>query len=418
MLKDIFNSLMHDKIRTFFCWITFTLTSMFIFLFFTVAMSDAVGVTMYQSKSDIPTILMVASVVLCSVEIVFANDFFIKNKAKDLAVRLVCGATYTQNACYLLLQTVIILIVALPVGIIGGLCLIPVVNMVLVSTMHTDITITLNFQSVLWAVLVLGYVIFWTLILNLSFSYRNSAAQLLNPNSLKKKGVKTLGIGGSVGKATMKLLHLALMVVPILMFYYDKSVVLPCTIFSLAGFTYVLDDFVFPILNRMIHNKISNSESIISLGFVRNDLNVLKMNILLFIISCTILISLLTSTQYPIYQVLVLITYIAMNALLALSIMFSFLNDLNDRPMKFKTLSHIGYLDDAKGRIIRKEVGLLYFFIIVCVLIYLVNIFMTLYLAGILAFKHIIILLIASLIPIIICGIVSWLYYRSMIFKK
>jgi hypothetical protein len=202
------------------------------------------------------------------------------------------------------------------------------------------------------------------------------------------------------------------------MFYYDKSVVLPCTIFSLAGFAYVLDDYVLPILNHILHKKISNSESIIALGFVRNDLNILKLNILLFIISSALLISLLTSTNYPIYQVLVLITYIAMNALLALSIMFSFLNDLNDRPMKFKTLSHIGYLDDAKGRIIRKEVGLLYFFITVCVLIYLVNIFMTLYLAGTLAFKHIIILLIGSLIPIIICGIVSWLYYRSMIFKK
>ena len=76
MIKDVFNSLMNDKVRTFFCWITFTITSMFIFLFFTVAMSDAVGVTMIRGKSDIPTILMVASVILCSVEIVFANDSY------------------------------------------------------------------------------------------------------------------------------------------------------------------------------------------------------------------------------------------------------------------------------------------------------------------------------------------------------
>ncbi len=418
MLKDVFNSLMHDKIRTFFCWITFTLTSMFIFLFFTVAMSDAVGVTMYQAKSDIPTILMIASVLLCSVEIVFANDFFIKNKAKDLAIRLVCGATYTQNAGYLLLQTVIILVVALPIGIIGGLMLIPVINMLLVSIMDTNISITLNFQSVLWAILVLGYVIFWTLILNLSFSYKNSAAQLLNPNSLKKKGVKTLGIGGNAGKFAMKLLHLALMIAPILMAYYDRSLVFPCVIASLAGFAYVLNDFVLPFMNTWIHNKISNSESIISLGFVRNDLNVLKINILLYIISSALLISLLTSTDNPIYQVLVLITYIAMNALLALSIMFKFLNDLNDRPLKFKTLSHIGYLDEAKDRIVRKEVFLLYFFIIVCVLFYLINVFMTLYLGGTLSMNHIVVLIVGSLIPIVLCGFVSWLYYRNNVFQK
>ena len=69
MIKDVFNSLMNDKVRTFFCWITFTITSMFIFLFFTVAMSDAVGVTMIRGKSDIPTILMVASVIFCFVQI-------------------------------------------------------------------------------------------------------------------------------------------------------------------------------------------------------------------------------------------------------------------------------------------------------------------------------------------------------------
>lgn len=255
MIKDVFNSLMNDKIRTFFCWITFTIISMFIFLFFTVAMSDAVGVTMIRGKSDIPTILMVASVILCSVEIVFANDFFIKNKAKSLAVRLVCGATYTQNASYLLLQTVLILLVALPVGIIGGLCALPLVNVLLENMMHTDIEITLNFQSVLWAFIVLGYVIFWTLLLNLSFSYRNSAAQLLNPNGLKNPQPKELNIGGKIGKVFGKFLHIALWIAPILMFYYQKQLVLPCTFASLAGYVLLLNDLFLPFLNTLIKNK-------------------------------------------------------------------------------------------------------------------------------------------------------------------
>lgn len=417
MLKDVISSLMHDKVRTFFCWITFTLTSMFIFLFFTVAMSDAVGVTMYQAKSDIPTILMVASVALCSVEIVFANDFFIKNKSKDLAIRLVCGATYTQNAGYLLLQTIIILAFALPIGIVGGLALLPVVNQILVSVLHSDITISLNSQSILWAILVLGYVIFWTLLLNLSFSYRNSAAQLLNPNAMKKVHSRTLNIGGKVGKGMMKVVHLALFILPILMFYYQTSLVLPCTIFSLFGLIYVLNDFLFPLIDKWIHQSISNAESIVSLGFVRNDLNVLKFNILLFIVSCTLLVSLLTSTSNVIYQVLVIITYTAMNILLALSIMFKYANEMNDRPIKFKTLSHIGYLEEAKQRIVRKEVFLLYLFILICIMIYLVNIFMTLYLSGVLTLKYMLILFVGSLIPVIVCGFISWIYYKKAVLK-
>lgn len=418
MIKDVVNSLMHDKIRTFFCWITFTLTSMFIFLFFTVAMSDSVGVTMYHAKSDIPTILMIASVILCSIEIVFANDFFIKNKAKSLAVRLVCGATYTQNAGYLLLQTVLILLVAVPVGIIGGLCLLPVINQLLVSVMHEDIVIALNFQSVLWAFLVLGYVIFWTLLLNLSFSYRNSAAQLLNSNSLKMPVGKELGIGGKAGKSIMTVLHFALWIVPVCLSYYDKSLVLICTIASLGGFVCVLGDLILPMIDQRIQHGIGNPEKIISLGFFRTDLKVLRFSILLFIISSTLLISLLTSTENAVYQILVLITYVAMNCLLSLSIMFKYANELNDRPMKFKTLSHIGYMEDACKRIIRAEVVKLYLFIIVIVLFYLINIFATLYLGGILAINHIAILLIGSIMPMVVCGFISWAYYRKTVFGK
>ncbi len=418
MIKDVCNSLMNDKVRTFFCWITFTITSMFIFLFFTVAMSDAVGVTMIRGKSDIPTILMVASVILCSVEIVFANDFFIKNKAKSLAVRLVCGATYTQNASYLLLQTVLILLVALPVGIIGGLFMLPLINVLLVNMMHTDIEITLNFQSVLWAFIVLGYVIFWTLLLNLSFSYRNSAAQLLNPNGLKNPQPKELNIGGKIGKVFGKFLHLALWIAPILMFYYQKQLVLPCTFASLAGYILVLNDLFLPFLNTLIKNKISNAESIVSIGFFRQDLKVLRLSLMLFIVSGTLLISMLTSTDNPIYQVLVLITYISMNVLLAMSIMFKFANEVSDRKLKFRTLSHIGFLDSAKSRIILKEVFYLYLFIVVSILIYLVNIFATLYIGGLLTMKTMSTLLIGSIIPICICGVISVFYYRSAVLKK
>ena len=418
MLKDVWNSLMHDKIRTFFCWVTFTLTSMFIFLFFTVAMSDAVGVTMYHAKSDIPTILMVASVILCSIEIVFANDFFIKNKSKSLAIRLVCGATYTQNAGYLLLQTILILLVAVPVGIILGLCLLPAINALLVSLMHENISITLNFQSVLWALIVLGYVIFWTLLLNLSFSYRNSAAQLLNSNSLKMPLGKVLGIGGKTGRQIMTVLHILLWIAPIFLFYYDKSLVLICTIASLVGFVFVLDDVILPLIDRNIQKHIDDSEKIVSTGFFRNDLKVLKFSILLFIVSSTLLVSLLTSTENPVYQLLVLITYISMNALLSLSIMFKFANEVSDREAKFKTLSHIGYLPGANKRIMRSEVVKLYAFIMIVILLYLVNIFTTLYLGGVLTLNHIIVLLIGSILPIFLCGIISLLFYRRSVLKK
>ena len=106
-----------------------------------------------------------------------------------------------------------------------------------------------------------------------------------------------------------------------------------------------------------------------------------------------------------------------MNILLALSIMFKYANEMNDRPIKFKTLSHIGYLEEAKQRIVRKEVFLLYLFILICIMIYLVNIFMTLYLSGVLTLKYMLILFVGSLIPVIVCGFISWIYYKKAVLK-
>lgn len=180
----------------------------------------------------------------------------------------------------------------------------------------------------------------------------------------------------------------------------------------------LLNDLFLPFLNTLIKNKISNAESIVSIGFFRQDLKVLRLSLMLFIVSGTLLISMLTSTDNPIYQVLVLITYISMNVLLAMSIMFKFANEVSDRKLKFRTLSHIGFLDSAKSRIILKEVFYLYLFIVVSILIYLVNIFATLYLGGLLTMKTMLTLLIGSIIPICICGVISVFYYRSAVLKK
>lgn len=417
MFKDLTLSLKNDKIRTFFCWLTFTITSMFIFLFFTVAMSETVGVTMINGKSDTPSILMLSAVVLCSLEIVFANDFFIKNKARELAIRLVCGATYAQNAGFLLLQVLIVLVFALPVGIGIALLLIPFINFILNDVMATDTLITLNFQSVLWAFLALGFVIFWTMILNLSFSYKNSASQLLNSNNLKISKGTTTTVGGKTGQVVLKIIHVLIMLAPLMLAYKSATVMLPCVFISLMGFLYVLDDLLIPLLDKFIHLKITNNKSLISLGLFRNDVRVLRMNVALNIIASTLLIMLLSMTDDAVYQILILITFICINALLSLSLMFKFANELTDRIGKFKTLSHLGFVEKEKKTIIVKEVIDLNLYLIVIFGLYLAFVCWTYIGEGTVNTNQIIILIIGTYIPLLVCGIIELIYYMKTVMK-
>ena len=417
MLKDVIRSLKNDKIRTFFCWLTFTITSLFIFLFFVVAMSKAVGVKMVNGASDIPSILMLTSVIICSIEIVFANDFFVKNKARELAIRLVCGSTYAQNASFLLLQVVVVLVFALPIGIGVALALVPVINTILVNMMNSSTTVSINASSVIWAIAVLGFVIFWTMILNLSFSYRNSASQLLNSNTLKLSKGTTTSVGGNVGKVILKLIHLFIFIAPLFLGYHDTRLLFPCVVASIFGFLYVLDDFIVPMLNKLIHSTMSNSKSLISLGFFRSDISVLRMNLMMNIVSSALLIMLLSMSDKAVYKILILITYICINLLLSLSLLFKYANEITERIGKFKTLSHLGFVDKVKKRIIVKEVFDLYLYLGLMIVLYLIYIFVSYGNVGLVSNAHMIVLALGNVIPHILCGVVILVYYLKTVMK-
>ena len=104
MLKEAIKSIKDDFSRSLFYWLTFVLTSMFMFLFFNISYLDLVGVTFIDSQShDMATLTSVLVIAVCMIVIFFANNFYVRKKSKELAVRMVCGATYMQIAsiCYI-----------------------------------------------------------------------------------------------------------------------------------------------------------------------------------------------------------------------------------------------------------------------------------------------------------------------------
>lgn len=424
ILKDAFCSLKKDLIHSFFYWLTFVISSMFIFLFLVVSMSDGIGVTFVEAKGDLPTDLAVFSAVLCMIEIVFANDFFVKNKAKELAVRLVCGATYVQLAMYLLIQTSFLLICAIPVGIVGGIALLPFLNDLINSLSASSMQITISSSAVIWTIAILGFVIFWTMILNLSFAYRNSAAQLLNTesirtgssnpffvsflNELKKGKNRTLSMIFSFG----------LFLIPLVFFYYSPQGTLIFAAVSLLGLNQVFKNFAMPYLNRLIEKNIDHPETVGYIGFVRHDLKILKINVLLLIATSVLLISVLVGTERPGDTILVLICYASMTVLLSLAILFRFSADLSDRVRYYRTLSHIGYMEKEERKIIRKEVCCFYGIVIGLILIYLINLSIALCISGLLKISDTMILMVLSVVPELVCILINLKFYMNVIFER
>lgn len=181
-------SLKRDFYRSFFYWLTFMLTTAFVFLFFCIAVSPAVGMTFRNSQGGLAVNVTFFAVFVCMVDVFFANDFFVRTKAKDLAVQLICGAGFSQLAGYLLIQTFLLLALAIPVGVVLALALRPLLEVLMTSWLQTQCVIPISGSAVSATLFVLLTLVFWTTYLNLSYAYRNNAYTLLNSQSIRSTG--------------------------------------------------------------------------------------------------------------------------------------------------------------------------------------------------------------------------------------
>ncbi len=422
IIRDALRSLKNNFGKALFYWLTFVLTSMFIFLFFNIAMSETVGVSFFYAQQDLALTVTIFVVAVCLIIIFFANDFFIKNKARDLALRLICGATYMQLASYLLVQTFLLLALAIPAGVILALILIPLLNAVISGMMQTAFTISLHFDAIVTTTIVLVSVVFWTTYLNLAFAYRNTAVNLLNDRKMtnplagitldwerKKMSEKVKTIGG-----------LILYLMPLIMFHFNTEAAVMFAILGMIGFHLVLNSLFIPLLDKIIHErKMDDPKAVARLGFIRTDLQILKNNVILFLVSCILLISMFISgAQKPMEVMLSLLSYVVMNILLSLAIMFRFQTEITSRKKYFRPLEQIGYVREDLKNVVFREVIFVYAFIIAMAAPYLISMFLALVNKGLMQWSTGGFLLICMILPLIFCCLVTLYYYFTIVFKE
>ena len=389
---------------------------MFIFIFFNISMSDAVGVTFINDSGSFATTLTVFVIAVCMVIIFFANDFFVKNKARDLAVRLICGAKYMQLAGYLLVQTFILLLIAIPAGIFLALFLIPVLNGLIALLSSEAFHIAIRFRAVVMTAIILVSVVFWTTYLNLAFAYRNSASSLLNERKVKIKfefaALENMKISGRI----LQIVSAFLFLFPLVLFITAPQNSIGWTVMGMVGFLGCMKHIIGPWLNKLLKHDLTDRPQMLAvLGFFRTDIQILRSSIILFIVTSTLLASVLVSRQMePMEVLLTLLSYAVMSILLSLAIMFRYSTELSQRGRYFKSLSHLGYTGGDIRKIKRQEVTLFYIYVFVILGLYLGMMFLGLILKGMLAVSYAGILSLFVVIPLVVCWGAT-LYYYSLV---
>ena len=418
IFQDALRSIKKDFSKAFFYWLIFVLTTMLIYLFFNISMSDP-NVNPLNDTGNMITYVMLMVIILCSIDILFANDFYVKLKGKDMAVRLICGAKFYQIAGFLLFQTVLLLVLAAPVGIFLSYASIPVVNSVLAASNH-GFVVTAHPDAILNATIILLYVVFWIILLNLSFAYRNAIGLLINPSTITNLHEEQIFRLPTIPKKLQQGTALAAFFVPLFLIYCNRGLSVVLSIVGMVGLNGCLSLVVTPWINRQINTRmVEHPRMIAVMGFVRRDLQVLKNNIFLFLVSAVVLVAMLVySLDNDIAMMTIFLSYIVMTFLQALALMFKFGTEVSIRQRLFQTLNHIGYMYEDQKIIIHREVKYVYGFILVISFLYIFNILLAYTLAGDLSWQTSAVLLGGSVVPLILCGIITLSLYTKAVFPK
>lgn len=416
IVRDALRSLRDDFVRSFFYWLTLLLTSIFIYLFFNMMMSDPDGASLLTAGTDpLATLISVTVIVICMTAILFANDFFVKRKAKELAVRLICGATALQLATYLLIQTVILLIIAIPVGLIIANMMIPMMNHLLASVLNSSLVIANSYEANLMVGIILGFVVFFVIMLNLSFALRNAATMMFSKDIMTASGSGIFYLGNVPG-VLKKILCLVLWLAPITLFYTTESGMIVYALLSLVGLNMCIDTVFVPWLSARNEKNPSKLRAFVRDGFIRHDLRLLKLNLLLMLgCACLLSTSLVSKQTKPIELLMYTMSFIVMNVLLSLAVLFKYSTDLTGRTRYFMTLDQIGCTDEDSAAIRRGEVIGFYGFITLIGLLYLVNIIAVGHMNHDMSAGFTAVFLIGFAVPLVLCAFLSMYSYRRAV---
>ena len=302
-------------------------------------------------------------------DIIFANQFYIKAKGRDLAVRLVCGATYLHLSGYLLIQTLLLLLCAAPLGFGLGMVMLPVSEKLLFSFSASAYHLTIHAAAIGEALLIIGYVVFWIILLNMSFSYQNAQIMLTSNNVLhgsttvkKSALLKIKMIAGAV-----------LYLLPLVFFYGNPYASTVSVIVGLVGLYFVLRYDVPLWLGNRIEKNYDSPMKLAVLGMIRQDLSILKYNIFLLIFTSVIFAGLFAMNREGIIGLIVLVSYIVMVIMQVLALMFRFATSAAGRKKNFAILRHLGYEETQLIGIMKKEVWGVYGIVMVFTLLYIIN---------------------------------------------
>lgn len=443
LIKLSLISLKKDLSKSMFYFLTFLLTTIFIFSFFNLVFNPYANINLGKDDSTFVTPIAVFVIIIAMICVFLANNFYVSNKSKEISIILMSGASVYQLGIYLFFQVFIIMLLAIPLGWILGYAFIPVINSIFASTfVYQGSLFYLSNKTVVATASILIFEVFWCSLVNLGYCVRSTINAIIQEkNKINFTGLKIKGtVWDYPTKDTFELMiqeesetdstkkketeisdkiYILFYILPVFIFVFLEDS-MSFLLFSLIGII-GLFGIIKKVLPHMIEKRqrnqsLENPIHLISLGFFHSDIKKV-FGLLIIILLSSILLTCVTvyTLNQPLVSMVALMSYISVMILMSLTIVFKIGMELNKRKKNFQNLCYLGYSLKQLKQIIYVEMQLFYGVILLLPLIYQIVILCNLLLSKQITIYLTIIIFIIQITPVMISYLISIKLYSSIL---
>ena len=455
-------SLKKDMSKSIFYFLTFLLTTIFIFSFFNLTFNPYSGIHLGKDDTTFVTPIAVFVIVIAMLCVFLANNFYVSNKGKEISIILMSGASIYQLGFYLFLQVFIIMLCAIPLGLILGYLLIPTINSLfmmtfkysgqlfylssqtfpatfmilafevmwcsmlnlgylLIPTINSLFMMTFKYNGQLFYLssqtfpatfMILAFEVMWCSMLNLGYCVRSTINSMIHDKN-------KIDLSGLKGPQITSKVFIILYFVPMVLFLFvkDSTSYMFIALFGLIGISGLIKK-VLPeyIRKRQKNQSLENSVDLIAYGFFHSDLQKIFSLLLISLLSSVLLTCITVYTlKQPLVSMVALMSYVSVMILMALTIVFKIGMELYKRKGNFENLCCLGFSIEQLKKIIKKEMICFYGVILLLPLSYQIIILCNLLIKAKITFYLFLIILLIQIVPLLISYLLSIKLYKSIL---
>jgi hypothetical protein len=393
------------------------------YIFFDIMSNDllvsheiARGGSSWQEMSiPITTILAFLIIMFCCAMIIFANNYFLMSKTKELAIMATSGMNFFDLTLYLVYQTITIVLVVSPFGLLLGYLFSCITRFIMYSQLNISASLfsvsSVPFINTFFSILAM---LFAVLLYSSGYVHRNGISEMLSVQTVNDHNDTRIF-------KLPRWTYLVIFIIGVLlMLFSEYSVgifILPAFV-GIIGANGVLKYILPDIFTKIKQKKYLNHQiMLISLSNLSYSLKKSIFLVSLYSMSTTVMSALLISQQSNVKEFMTsVIGYAVIILLLSIGLMYKYIGEAMNRKIFFFNLYKLGYTRNKIKKIISKEVNYYYLLIMVIPFLYVLIMVLRCYIHQDITLFFIFILLIILIIPTFIISFITNYSYKKVVF--